>query len=415
MSPRRFLHRIHKIATGLVPVVILLLAAIGAYWMIAIRPDVVRSHHELPSPLVETVRLSPTNFQASVIGYGTVLAHRRIHVLPQVSGVIIDQSENLVVGGNIRKGEVLLRIDPTDYETNLANAEAALAQAQFNLEIEEGQQIVARREWDLLGSEDDLDRANRELALRVPHITQKRAALTGAESRVKQARADLQRTELRSPFDALVLSESADIGQFVSPQSSVADLVCADEFRVQVTLPMDQLGRIHIPGAPGDHGSRARVYLDAGNGAPATREGEVAGLLPDLDPRGRLARVLVSVADPLKTGDGPGDLPLLLGSYVRVQIDGEVIRDAYVLPRTALRDASRIWIVDEQGRLQWQQVDILDRLPTDIVVRDGLAPGMQVITSALPLAVPGMDVRVLGDEPAGSEAGDTAAVVTAMP
>ena len=122
-------------------------------------------------------------------------------------------------------------------------------------------------------------------------------------------------------------------------------------------------------------------------------------MLPDLDPHGRLARVHVEVDDPMGLVEGTPGMPLLIGSYVRVDIEGEQIEDAYIIPRKALREGSRIWLVDEDSRLVWRDVEVVDREEDFVVVRDGLEPGAQLITSALPLAVPGMALRASdGDE-----------------
>ena len=389
---------LRKVVGGLIPLAIVIVSVLIAGRMVSAREAVQRRPAQVTTPLVETLQLSPQAYRLRVPGYGTVQAVRQVSIRPQVSGMVIEQNPELVPGGLLDEGERLLRIDARDYQAALANARADLARAEFQLKLEEGQQVVAQREWSLLHGEDEAGESNRDLALRIPHLAEKKAALEGARAREEKALADLERTELASPFRAQVLSEAVEVGQLVTPQATVAQLVAVDRFRVQVTLPVGRISRIKIPRQPGDEGARATVHTDSGNGDLA-REGVVVRLLPDLDLHGRLARVHVEVDDPLGLGGGTPALPLLIGSYVRVDIEGEEIEDAYLIPRKALREGSRIWLVDEDSRLAWRDVDIVGRGEDFVVVRDGLEPGMQLITSALPLAVPGMEVRAEhGDE-----------------
>jgi len=361
--------------------------------LLKMRRDVAKSDTALPAPLVKIVELKAETYQSVVKGFGTVQPHRYLRVLPQVPGAIVDQNEHLVVGGRIREGELLVQIDQRDYEAARAGAESDFARAAFELRLEEGQQVVAKREWELLGP-GNASEVNEDLALRVPQLERRRAEMEGARSRVMKAEADLERTTIKSPFDAVVLSESAEIGQLVSSQTPIAELVAVDEYRVQVTLPMERLARIRIPRNPGEEGSRATVILDTGNGTSVKRVGHIVQLLPDLDPHGRLARIHVSIHNPLRLEGDEGSLPLLIGSYVRVEIDGGQIDDAFILPRIALRDNARIWVVDENDQLQWKEIEILDRSEDHVIVRDGLMGGARIVVSPLSVAVPGMNVRV---------------------
>jgi RND family efflux transporter MFP subunit len=410
---------------GLIPLLIVLAAVVAARQLIVSDRDIGRSGNPPAPLLVETVTLQPTQYQTRVTGYGTVQAQRRITILPQVPGTVVEQNPRLVEGGWLGTGDVLFRIDPRDYDAALADARAALSNAALQLQLEEGRQVVAQREWDLLRSgqadpsapsfdskggqaglpapslQSKGGQAGRDLALRVPHIEHRRAALESARSRVAKAEADLERTTLVSPFDALVLSESVEVGKLVNASTPAAELVAVDRFRVQVTLPVDRLNQIRFPRADGEEGSAATIILDAGGGVISSRAGSVYRLLGDLDPNGRLARVHVAVNDPLGIDAPDHAVPLLIGSYVQVEIQGELLEDAYVIPREALRAESRLWIVDADGQLQWETVEIVERAEEHVVVRDGLAPGTRLITSALPLAIPGTPVQIVDEEGAG--------------
>ena len=248
-----------KVIGGLIPLVIVVVAVLITGRMIAGREAAQHRPAQAVAPLVETLRLAPRSYRLRVQGYGTVQAVRQVSIRPQVSGMVIEQNLNLVPGGLLEEGEPMLRIDARDYQAALANARADLARAELQLKMEEGQQVVAQREWSLLHGDGETDGANRELALRIPHLAEKKAALESARSREQKALADLERTELASPFRAQVLMEAVEAGQLVNPQTMVAELVAVDRFRVQVTLPVERISRIKIPRGPGEEGARAMV------------------------------------------------------------------------------------------------------------------------------------------------------------
>ena len=122
------------------------------------------------------------------------------------------------------------------------------------------------------------------------------------------------------------------------------------------------------------------------------REGRVVRLLSDLEPSGRMARVLISVQDPLSLDSGH-ELPLLLGSFVRVEIDAGELEDVLVINRAALRDGESVWVVDADDRLQIRDVAVVWTRKDSVLVSNVIRPGERLIVSGLPLAVPAMKVN----------------------
>jgi len=173
----------------------------------------------------------------------------------------------------------------------------------------------------------------------------------------------------------------------------LAELVGTDVYWVQAAVPVDRLKWIEFPGGTGGQGLPALVKY-AGE---YERSGVVVNLLGDLDPDGRLARVLVEVDDPLDLAyEGPARPPLLLGDYVKVEIQGRPLTNVIRIPRTALREGEQVWVVGEDGRLEVRAVDIVWRDLDSVLLREGLADGDRLIVSDLPTAVSGMQVRVEG-------------------
>mgnify|MGYP005608846153 FL=1 len=209
---------------------------------------------------------------------------------------------------------------------------------------------------------------------------------------------------LRAPFNGFVKIEAVDVGQLVTPQMPLATLVGSDRFWVQVSVPVDRLTAVDVPGMNADEGKGAVAVIaqDVG-GQRIERTGRVLRLLGDLDPVGRMARLRVEIDDPLglaappkpgskQTSARPG-LPLLLGAFVEVAIEARELGEVIELPRLALRDGSGVYVYGPDGRLIVRDVKIAWRTEKTVLIREGVTAGEEVIVSRLPSAVPGMLLR----------------------
>lgn len=405
------------------PLLILIAGILGARALIASRPPVPRVNQEAAPTLVEVLTVHAQDEQAVLQAYGTVRAHRELTLFPRVEGYVIAQHDDLTDGGLVRAGEVLLKIDPQDYRLAVDTERGNLARAEFELQVEQGNQVVAHQEWELLEPSIETSEMGRLLALRQPHLKEKRAAVDAAKSRLAQAELDLSRTVVPAPCNALVLKETVEIGQLVNARSAVATLVCTDVFRVEVSVPLNELGWVEFPDAAQSQppnglsdvevrGSAVRIVRDLGNGQSVQWTGWVERLLGDVTENGRMARVLVLVPDPLglKPFDPAQDSSdegyrssLLLGEYVRVEILGPTLPQTIVLPRGSLREEERVWVYNTQGELEIRQVEVALRRRDSVLIRAGLEDGDQVVTSSLPAALPGMRLQAAAVEPAPTD------------
>ncbi len=388
MSVRNILRRV-------LPLVVLAIGVFGAWWLVANRPRPERERLEPIPPVVQVVRAERSTERVRVAAMGTVVAARQVVLQPEVSGRIVEQSPKLLPGGLFEKGEIVLRIDPRDYETAVKQQEAAVEQALLEVQLEKGRQVIAEREWKLLEEDIALDGASQDLALRKPQQKNARAALEAAESALEQARLQLERTRVYAPFNAFVQEEFVDEGQLVSPQTRLATLVGTDRFWVQVSVPVDRLRWIAFSGTQGTDGSVVTVTQEVSRDLKIRRPGRLVRLLGDLDPVGRMARVLVAIDDPLglKSDDNPQGLPLMLGAYVRVEIAGKRVEEVFSVPRTAIREGDQVWIMGDEDRLVFQEVEVLHRSKDRVLIREGLAGGERVVVNSIPSPLPGMKLR----------------------
>jgi multidrug efflux pump subunit AcrA (membrane-fusion protein) len=407
-----------KRALAQVVLVVLVLAAAGVMMRViaGMRPQVVAVPQERRAVPVVVQHAQPGAHPVTVRGLGEVKPVHRLALQSEVSGRVVERSDSLTPGGLLRRGDPLIRIDARDQAAIVASQQAALAQASVALADERGRKSVAEYEWN--GRVEALTDHARDFALRDVHVRSAEANVAAAREQFGRARRDLSRTQVRAPFDAMVTDTNVELGQVVSPQTSLATLVAIDRYWVELAVPVSQLVHLEIPGVNmvGERGSKAKVIHDAGAGVMIEREGYIERLLGQVDARGRMARLLVAVEDPLGTGlygqappaqpqaqgDKPAEerprLPLLLGTSVRVELAGQPLTDTTEIPRIALVDDGKVWLVVD-GKLTLRSVEVVWRSAEVVLIR-GLKPGDAVVRTPLATPTEGMQVTIDGEAPA---------------
>lgn len=384
----------------LAPVIVLLAGAVTAVALMQSGPSAKREPPPRQARLVETRPLVIGSARTRIDAMGTVMPAESVTLQPQVGGEIISVSDDLEPGGLFRTGDELLRIDPRDYELAVLQRESEVAQAQSTLRLEQGQQSIARREFEILN--ESLQDDDQELVLRKPQLESVRAQLALAKAKLEQAKLDLQRSRIRAPFNAIVDSIEVDVGTRVTSASTLATLAGTDSCWLEVSVPVKQLKWIDIPRGSTTQGSRVRITNPAAWGAGTFREGRVIRLAGGLEEEGRMARLIVEVDDPFTLKPENKDKPvMLMGSYVSAEIEGRPLEQVATIAREHLRDGDRLWIMGADATLEIRQVHIVFRGHDQVLVADGVAAGEQLVVTDLAAPVAGMPLRsTVADTPA---------------
>jgi RND family efflux transporter MFP subunit len=371
--------------------IVLIVAGIaGARYLIHTKPKVNRRPPVKMSPLVKTVPLALDTYRVKVPVMGVVVPAREMVLKVPVAGEIIEMAPEFTAGGLLQENDLILRIDPKDYQLALQQKQRSLSDAEYAYKLELGRQDVARREWDLLYGDNKGGEIESDLALRKPHLEKAQVDVEGARAELEQARINLARTRIIAPFNALVLNKYVDLGSQVSLQEKLADLVGTDVYWVQVSVPVEHLKWLKIPVGSGEEGSPATIYYREGS----QRRGRVIRLLADMSKEGRMARLLVEVKDPLDLlAENDPRPPMLIDEYVRVLIEGAPLPDVYRIPRFALHNDNQVWILDGDEKLAIHPVETIWRDEEYVFVRNGINPGDLLIISALATPVEGMQLR----------------------
>lgn len=318
---------------AMAPVLVIAAGVAGAKAIVNRDPAVETPSRPPVAPLARAVAIAQRDGRASVLSHGTVTAQSDVPLATEVTGSVISASPALADGGFVRQGDVLLRVDPGDFEVAVTEARADVAAARLALTREEAEADVARNEWRELG-----DGRGTPLSLRVPQIAGARAALAAAEARLQKARRDLERTVVRAPFDCRVHERCADVGQFVRRGETVARVYSVDYVEIRLPLTDAQLARIDLPL---DYRGERREE----DGPAVTIEGRFAGRAHrwrgrivraegEVDPRTGMVHVVARVRDPFARGDDATRPPLAVGLAVTAEIEGHPAPDAIAFGRS---------------------------------------------------------------------------------
>ncbi len=376
----------------------LMVIGTSAFWLTN-KPKPTRKPAQDPAPLVETISLELTEHPITITAFGNVMAAQSVNLNARVDGMVIDVTDNFIDGGLLKQGEKIVQLDPVDYELRVRERQSDLAKAEFDLKLEQGQQAIARQEFELLGQ--NLDDQARELVLRRPHLRSARARVDAARAALEQARLNLERTQPFAPFNAIILQRNANVGSWVSTFSTGTPLVKlagTDYFWIDVSVPMNQVRWLTIPGINTDQpqGSEVKVRYEQAWLDKQFRQGYVKRLKAEVDPSGRMAKLIVQVDDPLALEpDNQGQPVLTLGTLVKVELTGQTLTEIYRLPESALHDGRHVWLMTDDSTLDiraikpvWTENGML------FIAKGDLPQNARVITSRLAAPVQGMTLRV---------------------
>jgi len=381
---------------------LLVLAGCIAVGVILIKtaPKAERRPAEPSLPVVETIRAAPQAYGVTLESQGTVSPRTQSSLISEVSGRIVSIANELRSGGFFEPGQVLLQIDPRDYDNAVTIARSELAQTRLALKEEIARGEQARQDWQRLGLAGEPD----QLALRRPQLDSARAAVAAAEARLAQAEIDLQRTRIEAPYAGRVLEKNVDVGQYVTPGTVLSRIYAVDYVEIRLPLSNRQLRYVDLPENYRDTETRPQpvpvdIKADIG-GRTYTWQGRIVRTEGDIDTRTRQWFVVAQVDDPYARRDGRP--PLKVGQFVTAEIEGRRLENVYVLPRVALRPGEEVVVVTPDRVTDRRSVEVLWETTERVVVR-GLNPGDDVVVSAATFVTNGTTVRLAGETEQGAE------------
>ena len=390
---KRFIHFI-------VPLMLVIVFAIGAMlYLQSIRPVPEKAAEEPKGLTVFAERVSTTDLELSVQVQGEVRPRRQIVVAPQISGRVSYVAPNFVEGGAIRKGQVLVQLEAADYELAVVRAQSSVASAEQRLLREQAEAEIALQDLEELGLEDASPLARRE-----PQLAEARASLEAAKAQLKDAELALTRTAVYAPFAGRVLSQTGDVGQFVSPGQSLGNIFATDVVEVSLPITDEELGRLGLPLAFNETRQNPGpevVFTGNVGGEVRNWTGRIVRTGATVNSQTRLISAIGELRDPYGKGADNG-APMAPGLFVDAKIKGETLPGLLWAPRSALRGDDKLFVgFPEKGIMKIQEVAVTYSDPTGVYMSSGVMSGDLVITSPVQAAFDGMSVEVYERTPDG--------------
>lgn len=379
------------------PIVIPGVALLIATLLFVSRPQPEQVDITKPSLLINVAEVVKEDIQISVRAQGTVMPRTSTSLISEVSGRIVEVSDQFIAGGYFAKDDVLLRIDPRDYTSELKRAEAEVASAESNLATEQGAAEVAYQDWIKYRSSVKRSESATQLALRKPQLAKAQAELDAAAANLEHARDQLDRTTIRAPYDGVLKAKYVDFGQYVTTGLLLADSFAIDKAELRLPLPANKLDYLQLPSlANRSAEQQPMVTLFATSGDSVQQwQAHLVRTEGVFDERSRVLFAVAEIDDPYGIySDNPEHRELRMGTFVDASIAGKVISDLVALPRYLLRPGNQLWVIDKQMRLQNRQVSVLRTEGSEIYVTNGLNEGELVCLSSIGSAVPGTKVRI---------------------
>nr|WP_232847167.1 efflux RND transporter periplasmic adaptor subunit [Shewanella nanhaiensis] len=346
-------------------------------------PEEKEAVDNTPLVAVKQVKLEPMTFKVN--SYGVVNAKYETELVSQVNGEIVFLSDTFVRGGFVKKGDILARIDSSDYDADLIDAEAKLASARATLVQEKAFGKVAEEEWKRIK-----DGVPTELSLRKPQLAQELAKLNSSEAGLKRAKRNVERTIIKAPYDALIESRNIGLGSYVSMGTKLGKVLSTHKAEIRLPLADKEIQYLVNKGKDAD----VTLVADLG-GSKQEWVGKIVRSEGVIDSRSRMTYLVAEVIDPYGLESDKSELRY--GTYVTANIAGTDAGDVVVMPRHLVING-QIAILDSDKKLRYKDVNVIRQSGAEVVISDGLTQDMEVITSALDYPVEGMKLALPEDK-----------------
>uniref|UniRef100_E6XLR3 Efflux transporter, RND family, MFP subunit n=1 Tax=Shewanella putrefaciens (strain 200) TaxID=399804 RepID=E6XLR3_SHEP2 len=370
------------------PFFILLLFVVGAALLMKTKESPEQKPEEIPIPIVDVIKVEQQTVSLNLPSYGVVTPKYKTQLVTEVQGRMLTISPHFVAGGIVKKGDQLAQIEPSDYEADLMQAEATLAQATAALNEEIARGEVAKIEFK--GYDKGLPP---ELGLRIPQLKKEQANVKYAQAALARAQRNLERTVIRAPFDGIIKARNVDLGQYVSLGTNLGELYDTRIAEIRLPISNDDLAYLESVDNPD-----TEVTLSASlAGKENTWSGNIIRSEGVIDAENRMVYLVAEIKDPyLREQKIAGSLPLKYGSFVNAVIKGRTVDGIVKLPRHVVRN-DQVVLIDDKNIVEMRHVNVVRSDLENVYIKDSLKTGERVATSHSNTMANGQLVKVLGE------------------
>lgn len=338
---------------------------------------------------VSITEVSMIDYTPIIEGNGDVQAKIELNYESDVSGRVYYISPSFDEGLNVKKGDILIKIEDTKYKENLATANLSITEAKLNLLEEEREAEQAKNEWILLGLKGE---PLSDLVLRKPQLEKAKAMYDKALATYNTAKQDLEKTIIKSPFDAYISKKNIEIGSYIQSGTEIGTILGTENYEIKVPLSQNQWNYISNSIIENEN---VKIKDSLNN---KYWIGKVSRIEKQLDSNTRQRSLFVEINNPL-------DKNLYSGIFAKVYINGEKIKNVWELPQTAINafnkdDTNEILMIDKEMKIRKIKVFKVFENNEKVFVRpveEDLKEGKHlIITKPLITYKNGTKVKILG-------------------
>jgi len=371
------------------PFFILLLFIVGAGLLMKTKETPEQKPEEMPIPIVDVTQVEQQTVSLNLPSYGVVTPKYKTQLVTEVQGRMLTISPQFVAGGIVKKGDQLAQIEPSDYEADLMQAEATLAQATAALNEEIARGEVAKIEFK--GYDKGLPP---ELGLRIPQLKKEQANVKYAQAALARAQRNLERTVIRAPFDGIIKARNVDLGQYVTLGTNLGELYDTRIAEIRLPISNDDLAYLESVDNPD-----TQVTLSASlAGKENTWIGNIIRSEGVIDADNRMVYLVAEIKDPyLREHKTQGSLPLKYGSFVNAVIKGRTVDAIVKLPRHVVRN-EHVALINNNNIVEMRHVNVVRSDLENVFIKDSLKTGERVAITHFNNMANGQLVKVIGEE-----------------
>ena len=362
-------------------------------------PKVAQDKENIFKPLVHSAEMSPALEAFSLEAQGQIISPQQTPVSAQVSGKVEWVSPLWQTGASLKQGDCLLKIEDIDYQTEKTRLEANVKKAQYDLANEEALAAQAKKEWQRNHPEPSAEKAlntqQNPLLFREPQLAAAQAALAAQKALLLQAENNIQRTQIRAPYDCQLVRKSVDLGAYVAPGTLLAELIPSD--KRELRLPLSLLDFAYLK----KNATLESVFFQIrllSEQTPYVWQARLSRLEPLVEKDTQSLTLLAEIAP---NADNPPAFRLPpVGLFVNATLIGAPLADAWEVPASSVRGNEEVWIIDEKSCLQRQPIQLLRRHQDKALIqskgeKNSLKKGQKVCTTLLEAPIEGMPVEVV--------------------
>lgn len=385
----------NKVTKIMLPIGVLAFSIIGLKLMVANKPEPEKKESTERIVSLYTTPVTQIKRTIDVETQGEVRPKNEIPLTSRVSGHVISIDEQFDEGAAVNADTVLIKIDDTDYQVAVIRAQARVAEAEVALQRELANAKMKKDTWD----QKKGNAQPSPFALNKPQVLEAEAKLRAAKADLTEAELNVARTEIKVPFNGRVISRNVGLGQYVSAGTVLGRVFSVDTAQVRLPLTDLQLATLKIPlGFEAENNNAPTVKFTTHIGRNEHHwQGHIIRTNAAVDQNTRLTYAIAEVNDPYGSGADNG-VPFAVGMFVTAHITGSEVTEAWMLPRDALRQDDSIYVVSADNTLSIRQVDVYATTSDEVMFKDGVTAGEQVVTSAVTNVYEGMKVNPISKE-----------------